>query len=98
MKNYWKRGPSPTASYEMSVATKMSSGTGIYYLGNLGPRRPTGTEPEHAISNQGSLYSVSTRFAAPAVTEQTPLAAYDLLPWRARAPAGPCATRWTRAS
>lgn len=85
VKNYWKKGPSSTASYELSVATKMSSGTGIYYLGNVGPRRPTGTEPEYAISSQGSLYAVSTRFAAPPITEQTALAAYDLILPRAGA-------------
>jgi pectate lyase len=79
VKNYWKRGPSSTASYELSVATKMSNGTGIYYLGNIGPRRPTDTGPEYSISNQGSLYAVSTRFAAPAITEQTALDAYNLI-------------------
>jgi pectate lyase len=79
VKNYWKRGPSSTASYELSVATKMSGGTGIHYLGNAGPRRPTGTEPEYAISNQGPLYAVTTRYPAPAITEQAALDAYPLI-------------------
>lgn len=79
VRNYWKAGPSSTASYQLSVATKMSSGTGIFYQGNIAPRRPTDTGPEYAISNQGSLYAVATRFAAPAVTTQTALDAYPLV-------------------
>jgi pectate lyase len=79
VKNYWKAGPSSTASYQLSVATKMSNGTGIFYQGNIAPRRPTDTGPEYAISNQGSLYAVTTRFAAPAVTTQTALDAYPLI-------------------
>ncbi|HEX2080149.1 MAG TPA: hypothetical protein VHG08_20780 [Longimicrobium sp.] len=79
VKNYWKAGPSSTASYQLSVATNMSSGTGIYYQGNIAPRRPTDTGPEYAISSQGSLYAVATRFAAPAITTQTALDAYPLI-------------------
>lgn len=79
VKNYWKAGPSSTASYQLSVATKMSSGTGIFYQGNIAPRRPTDTGPEYAISNQGPLYAVTTRFAAPAITTQTALDAYPLI-------------------
>lgn len=79
VRNYWKPGPSSTASYQMNVATGMQSGTGIYYQGNIAPRRPSDTGPEYAISNQGSLYAVATRFAAPAITTQTALDAYPLV-------------------
>ena len=79
VRNYWKAGPSSTASYQLNVATGMSSGTGIFYQGNIAPRRPADTGPEYAISNQGSLYAVTTRFAAPSITTQTALDAYPLI-------------------
>ncbi len=80
--NYHKKGPDSTEDTDLKVIPaddgKFSGGAKVYVSGNIGPSRPSTSQPEsNWVDPESRQFIVSTAAPAPAVTTTDAVTAYN---------------------